>query len=133
MTILICFGTRPEFIKVKSLIDNLNNIKTCYIKQHKDLLNDIKTDYIINIDDLTNNRLNNVISNVLLKNNIFENIEYVLVQGDTTTAFSIALSAFNNNIKIIHLEAGLRSGNMNDPFPEEMNRCLISKMSNNLI
>lgn len=130
MTILICFGTRPEFIKVKSLIDNLNNIKTCYIKQHKDLLNDIKTDYIINIDDLTNNRLNNVISNVLLKNNIFENIEYVLVQGDTTTAFSIALSAFNNNIKIIHLEAGLRSNNMYDPYPEEMNRCLISRMTN---
>jgi UDP-N-acetylglucosamine 2-epimerase (non-hydrolysing) len=129
MKILICFGTRPEYIKVKSLIDNLDNIKTCYIKQHKDLLSDIKTDYEINISEKTNNRLNNIISNILCKNNIFNDIDYVLVQGDTTSALSIALSAFNNNKKVIHLEAGLRSYNKLDPYPEETNRCLISRIA----
>lgn len=129
MKILICFGTRPEYIKVKSLIDNLDNIKTCYIKQHKDLLSNIKTDYIINISELTDNRLNNIISNILCKDNIFNDIDYVLVQGDTTSALSIALSAFNNNKKVIHLEAGLRSYNKLDPYPEEMNRCLISRIA----
>ena len=129
MKILICFGTRPEYIKVKSLIENLDNIKTCYIKQHKDLLSNIKTDYIINISELTDNRLNNIISNILCKDNIFNDIDYVLVQGDTTSALSIALSAFNNNKKVIHLEAGLRSYNKLDPYPEEMNRCLISRIT----
>jgi len=129
MKILICFGTRPEYIKVKSLIDNLDNIKTCYIKQHKDLLSNIKTDYEINISEKSNNRLNNIISNILCKDNIFNDIDYVLVQGDTTSALSIALSAFNNNKKVIHLEAGLRSYNKLDPYPEEMNRCLISRIA----
>jgi len=129
MKILICFGTRPEYIKVKSLIDNLDNIKTCYIKQHKDLLSNIKTDYEINISEKTNNRLNNIISNILCKDNIFNDIDYVLVQGDTTSALSIALSAFNNNKKVIHLEAGLRSYNKLDPYPEETNRCLISRIA----
>ena len=129
MKILICFGTRPEYIKVKSLMENLDNIKSCYIKQHKDLLSNIKTDYIIDINEKTDNRLNNIISNILCKDNIFNNIDYVLVQGDTTSALSIALSAFNNNIKVIHLEAGLRSYNKLDPYPEEMNRCLISRIS----
>ena len=129
MKILICFGTRPEYIKVKSLIENLDNIKTCYIKQHKDLLSNIKTDYEINISEKTDNRLNNIISNILCKDNIFNDIDYVLVQGDTTSALSIALSAFNNNKKVIHLEAGLRSYNKLDPYPEEMNRCLISRIT----
>lgn len=129
MKILICFGTRPEYIKVKSLIENLENIKTCYIKQHTDLLSDIKTDYEININVLSDNRLNNIISNILYKNNIFNDIDYVLVQGDTTSALGMALSAFNNNKKVIHLEAGLRSYNKEDPFPEEMNRTLISRIS----
>jgi len=60
---------------------------------------------------------------------IFDDIDYVMVQGDTTTACAIALSAFNHNIKIIHLEAGLRSNNLKDPFPEEANRQLISRLA----
>jgi UDP-N-acetylglucosamine 2-epimerase (non-hydrolysing) len=128
--ILICFGTRPEYIKVKSLIDNLNNIKTCFTGQHLDLLNDIQCDYKLDINnDLSSNRLNNIISSIL-NYNIFNNIKYVLVQGDTSSALAIALSAFNNKIKIIHLEAGLRSYDINNPFPEEINRQLISRLAN---
>ena len=127
--ILICFGTRPEYIKVKSLIDNLPNIKTCFTGQHTDLLQNINADYKLSMDkELSENRLNNIFSNIL-SYNIFEDIEYVMVQGDTSTACVMALSAFNHGKKIIHLEAGLRSGNLKDPFPEEMNRQVIGRLA----
>jgi len=127
---LICFGTRPEYIKVKSLIDNLKGVKTCFTGQHKDLLNNINTDFCLNIKDRSNNRLNNIIINTLLESSIFQDIKYVIVQGDTTSALSIALSAFNNKIRVIHLEAGLRTYNREDPYPEELNRQLISRIAN---
>jgi UDP-N-acetylglucosamine 2-epimerase (non-hydrolysing) len=128
--ILICFGTRPEYIKVKSLIDNLSNVKTCFTGQHKDLLKNIKVDYELSMDkDLSKNRLNNIFANIFGYSNIFEDIDYVMVQGDTSTACAIALSAFNHEKKIIHLEAGLRSGNLKDPFPEEMNRQVIGRLA----
>jgi UDP-N-acetylglucosamine 2-epimerase (non-hydrolysing) len=130
--ILVCFGTRPEYIKLKSLINNIPNIKTCFTGQHEDLLKNIQVDYCLKIDDsLCENRLNCITMNILKHTHIFNNIDYVIVQGDTTTAFTIALSAFHNNVKIIHLEAGLRScpSNIKDPYPEELNRQLISRMA----
>ena len=128
--ILICFGTRPEYIKVKSLIEKLSNIKICFTGQHKDLLKNINVDYSLSMtEELSENRLNNIFSNIFSYLNIFNDVDYVLVQGDTSTACSIALSAFNNGKKIIHLEAGLRSGNLKDPYPEEMNRQLISRLA----
>ena len=128
--ILICFGTRPEYIKVKSLINNLPNIKTCFTGQHKDLLQNIKVDYDLSMDDnISENRLNNIMVNIFKYSYIFNEIDYVLVQGDTTTACAIALSAFNHGKKIIHLEAGLRSGYLKDPFPEEMNRQVIGRLT----
>ena len=129
MKLLICFGTRPEYIKVKSLIDNLVDIKTCFTGQHSDLLKNIDVDYNLDIKDLTENRLNNIFINIMKNSHIFDDIDYVLVQGDTTSACAIALSAFNNKKKVIHLEAGLRSNNINDPFPEELNRQLISRLT----
>ena len=69
--ILICFGTRPEYIKVKSLIENCNNIKTCFTGQHFDLLKDIDTDYKLKFNkNSNNNKLNNIIINIL-NNNLF--------------------------------------------------------------
>ena len=128
--ILVCFGTRPEYIKIKSIIENLPNIKTCFTGQHKDLLKNVKVDFELEMDDnLSINRLNNIMANIFKHSHIFDNIEYVLVQGDTTTACGIALSAFNHGKKIIHLEAGLRSGDLKDPFPEEMNRQVISRLA----
>jgi UDP-N-acetylglucosamine 2-epimerase (non-hydrolysing) len=127
---LICFGTRPEYIKVKSLINNLQDIKTCFTGQHKDLLNKIQVDYELNMDEIiSENRLNNIICNILKNTHIFTDIHSVLVQGDTTTALAMAISAFNNGIKVIHLEAGLRSHDINDPYPEEVNRQLISRIA----
>ena len=127
--ILICFGTRPEYIKVKSLIDNIPGVKTCFTGQHKDLLKDTSVDYKFSMDkESSDNRLNNIFSNVL-SYNVFENVDYVLVQGDTSTACAMALSAFNHGKKVIHLEAGLRSSNPKDPYPEEMNRQIISRIA----
>jgi UDP-N-acetylglucosamine 2-epimerase (non-hydrolysing) len=129
MNILICFGTRPEYIKVKSLIDNLNNVKTLFTGQHVDLVKDNNIDYKIRIDNDCGNRLNDVVCSVLNSGDIFRDVKYVLVQGDTTSALAIALSAFHHKKKVIHLEAGLRTNDMNDPFPEEMNRQLISRIA----
>ena len=59
-----------------------------------------------------------------------ENPDIILVQGDTTTAFIIAMAAFNSGIKVGHIEAGLRTYNLKSPFPEEANRQLISRIAN---
>ena len=130
--ILICFGTRPEYIKVKSLIDNIVGLKTLFTGQHEDLINlkNINPDYIMKIDKtLSSNRLNNIIGNILKYSEPFDMIEWVLIQGDTTSALSIALSAFNHGKKIIYLEAGLRSYDLTNPFPEEANRQIISRLA----
>lgn len=127
--ILICFGTRPEYIKLKYFIDNLENIKTCFTGQHPDLLNNVIVDYKLNINNNScENRLNNITTSILKYTYIFKNIDYIMIQGDTSSALSIALSAFHNKKKIIHLEAGLRTYK-NTPYPEEMNRQLISKLT----
>jgi len=129
MKILICYGTRPEYIKVKSLIDHVPNIETLCVYQHTDLLNHVENPtFAIKINEITNNRLNNIIISILSSVS-FDNISYVLVQGDTTTALALALSAFNNNVKVIHLEAGLRTYDKNNPYPEEINRQIISKIA----
>lgn len=129
--ILICFGTRPEFIKIKPLISKINGIipyKILFTGQHKDLIIDQK-DYIhLNIDNGTN-RLDSIVTSILNKDFIFNDISSVLVQGDTTSAFAIALAAFHRKIKIIHLEAGLRTYDKNHPYPEEFNRRSISAMA----
>ena len=137
---LICYGTRPEMIKLLPLINKFkeNNIlfETLFSGQHKTLYEDFKDmipkpDYIFKDIMEHGQSLNKLSSKILLKmDDIFinNNITSVIIQGDTTTAYSILLSAFHNNKKIIHLEAGLRTHNKYSPFPEEMNRCLISKL-----
>jgi UDP-N-acetylglucosamine 2-epimerase (non-hydrolysing) len=129
--ILICFGTRPEYIKVKSLIENLSNIKTCFTGQHKDLLTNVNVDFHLEfVENQSDNRLNNICIHILKNSFIFNEVDYVIVQGDTSTAFAVALSAFHYNKKVIHLEAGLRTHNTSDPFPEELNRQLITRIAN---
>lgn len=132
--ILIVYGTRPEFIKIKPLIDELvkENIahKTLFTGQHKDLVT-FKASYNLDMINRSDNRLDNIISNCLsIPDKWFENIEYILVQGDTTSVLGLALAAFHRHIKIIHLEAGLRTYDDKNPYPEEMNRQLVSRIAN---
>ena len=131
--ILIAYGTRPEYIKIKPLVDELkfNNIdfKILFTGQHKDIAPK-DGDYNIDMVDYGGNRLDSIIKNCLsLPEEYFNGIDYILVQGDTTTALGLSLAAFHRKIKIIHLEAGLRTNDFENPYPEEINRQLISRIS----
>ena len=134
--ILISFGTRPEYIKLKPLMDKLDqsskgntlSYKTLFTGQHKDLVKQ-KADYNIEIKN-GNNRLDAVVASIM--NGVdfkSEGICAVIVQGDTTSAYAVALSAFNHQVKVIHLEAGLRTYNLKQPYPEEANRQMISRIA----
>lgn len=127
MKILICFGTRPEWLKVKPLLKTLDNCELLFTGQHVDLLKDISTDYNIKINK-NKNRLDQLISDCLLQ---FPdgNFDSILVQGDTASAFACALAAFHRKKKIYYLEAGLRSYDLEHPYPEEGYRQMISRIS----
>ena len=125
--ILLCFGTRPEWLKIKPLIKELGKYKLLFTGQHPDLLKDIKVDYRITIGN-SDNRLDQLISDCLLQ---FPDGDFdsVLVQGDTASAFACAVAAFNRQKKIYYLEAGLRSYNLEHPYPEEGYRQMIARIS----
>lgn len=137
MKLLICYGTRPEWIKVKPLIDLLKNeyfdVKVLFTGQHD---KNIETDFVY--DDRLfvldgKNRLDSIVKSIcddhLFNLKIKYGITHVLVQGDTTTAMAIAISALNNQIKVIHLEAGLRTNDNQNPYPEEQNRRIIGQIA----
>lgn len=125
--ILLCFGTRPEWLKIKPLINVLDDYQLLFTGQHPDLLRDIKVDYTIEINDSIN-RLDQLISDCLLQ---FPEGDFdsVLVQGDTASAFACAIAAFNRQKKIYYLESGLRSYDLNHPYPEEGYRQMISRIA----
>ena len=129
---LVCFGTRPEYIKIKPLLkafDKKISYKLLFTGQHVDLLSHIKDDVRrLHISDGPN-RLDSIVSSIMNNSEIFEGIDSVLVQGDTTSVFSIALAAFHRKIKVIHLEAGLRTYDMSNPYPEELNRQMTSRIA----
>lgn len=143
-TILFVFGTRPEAIKMAPLIKELYSrrekfdVKVCVTGQHKEMLYQVLNFFSIVPDyDLEIMRPNQTLFGVTAS--IFEKIEpvldevkpdVVLVQGDTTSVLAGAIGAFYKKTKIGHLEAGLRSGDMYSPFPEEMNRVLVSRLAN---
>ena len=137
MKILSIFGTRPEAIKMAPVIKALEaegNIesKVCVTAQHREMLDQvlqlfsIKPDYDLNV--MTQNQGLTDITIAVLKGlkNILEEFkpDRVLVHGDTTTSFTASLSAFYQKIPTGHVEAGLRTGNIYAPWPEEMNRRL---------
>ena len=141
--VLIVFGTRPEAIKMAPIILELkkcNDFKTivCITAQHRRMLDqvlhlfDIRPD--LDLDLMTNNQtLAQITSRVVLGLDEVikkEKPDLILVQGDTTTVMGTALSAFYNGILIGHVEAGLRSGNIFSPFPEELNRRIATLTGN---
>jgi len=137
---LICYGTRPELLKLIPLINLMRkkelNIKVLFSGQHKDLIEDFKhliyTDIILENIMEHNQTLNKLISKILIKmDNVFEkyDISNIIIQGDTSTAYGIALSGFHHKKKIIHIEAGLRTNNKYSPYPEEINRRLITQLA----
>ncbi len=141
--ILVIFGTRPEAIKLSPLILKLREkkkkfrVKVCVTAQHREMLDQvtslfrIKPDYDLNLMRDNQNlegitgRVISSVSSVLGK----EKPDFVLVQGDTTTTFASALAAFYKKIPVAHVEAGLRTNDIYQPFPEEINRRLTSSIA----
>ena len=140
--ILFILGTRPEAIKLAPLIikfrlDKKYETKVCITAQHREMLDHVLSFFEI-IPDYDLNLMKHNQTLPELTANAFKEInlilldfkpECVFVQGDTTTAFVGALAAYYNKIKVAHVEAGLRSGNKYAPFPEEINRKLISQIA----
>lgn len=135
--IITIFGTRPEAIKMAPLVKELESregidIKVCVTAQHREMLDqvleyfDITPDFDLNIMK-TKQTLTGITNRVLEGlEEVFTNEkpDMILVHGDTTTTFSGALAAFYQQIRVGHVEAGLRTFDKYFPFPEEMNRKL---------
>jgi len=136
--ILICYGTRPEYIKIEPIIlhelSQFHDIKTLFTGQHTDLVkNSVKPTYSFEMHNCSPNRLNSIVANITGSyslDQVFEDgFTHILVQGDTASAFACALAAFNKGLKVIHLEAGLRTYDKGHPYPEEVYRQCISRIA----
>lgn len=140
MKILLCFGTRPEAIKMAPLYHELKksdfDVKVCVTAQHREMLDqvldffEIITDYDLNLMQ-PNQTLNGLSANILSRMDevlVTEELDLVLVHGDTTTSSMVALASFHLGIKVGHIEAGLRTYNKKAPFPEEINRQITSRI-----
>ncbi|SMX85966.1 non-hydrolyzing UDP-N-acetylglucosamine 2-epimerase [Brevibacterium aurantiacum] len=141
-TVLTVFGTRPEAIKVAPVIRAIESSaklssRTLVTAQHREMLDQVNELFSIvpdiDLNIMSNGQtLNGIASRVIGELDsvlALERPDAVLVQGDTTTVMGAAIAAFNRRIPVIHLEAGLRSGNLSSPFPEEANRKLTSQIS----
>jgi UDP-N-acetylglucosamine 2-epimerase (non-hydrolysing) len=135
LRVLAVFGTRPEAIKMAPVVKALANsdkiaVKVCVTAQHRQMLDQVLTLFGIVPDfdlDLMKpgQDLTDITSNVLLGMRRVLNEwrpDYVLVHGDTTTTLATSLAAYYEKIPVGHVEAGLRTGNIYSPWPEEMNR-----------
>lgn len=140
---MVVFGTRPEAIKMAPLIAKLRNEADFFMPvvvvtgQHRQMLDQVLKLFGITPDyDLHMMTENQTLDDIVVQSikglgGIIrdESPDIVLVQGDTTSAFASALAAFHNKVCIGHVEAGLRTHNKYNPFPEEMNRHLIGVLA----
>jgi UDP-N-acetylglucosamine 2-epimerase (non-hydrolysing) len=140
--ILLVFGTRPEAIKMAPLVKEFQkysdrfDTKVCVTGQHRQMLDtvlevfDIQPDYDLNIM-APNQDLYDITSKVLLgMRDVLREFqpEIVFVHGDTTTSMAAAIATFYQQIKVAHIEAGLRTYNLYSPWPEEMNRQVTDRL-----
>lgn len=142
MKILVMAGTRPEAIKVAPVVRELNKHSElttvlCNTGQHKEMIQqafddfDLKPDLYLDVMQPNqtlaslSSRLFKMVGDVLLE----QKPDWMLVQGDTTTVMVSAMCAFYQDIRVGHIEAGLRSFNRWAPFPEEVNRQIVSKIA----
>lgn len=136
MNLAITYGTRPEFLKLKVLIDyirtnNPKNILVIKILQHTaDLDDEGYFDKVLYIEDISPDRINNIGANILTKlPSLIKDYTHVLAQGDTASVFYTLLCGFQLKKKVIHLEAGMRTYDLNNPYPEEGFRQMISRIA----
>lgn len=140
--VIIFFGTRPEAIKLAPVVEVLagnENFETlvCSTGQHKEMLQQVvdffKIPIHITLDVMEpNQQLAGLTAKLLVKINevlVREKPDMIIVQGDTSTTFVASLAAFYNRIKILHVEAGLRTWDKFSPFPEEINRVITGRLA----
>lgn len=138
--VLVCFGTRPEAIKLSPVIEHLASadlsFKTLFTGQHDDLFESVAhlipvPDYELDIMRRGQSPADVMHRVMALAGPILEGVrpKLVIVQGDTTSAAAVALSAFYHKIPVGHVEAGLRTHDLAAPFPEELNRQMIARVS----
>ncbi len=141
--VLFVFGTRPEAIKLAPVIMAMKkdpDLEPVVVltAQHRNLLDQVLSTFSISVNqDLNIMKENQDLMDITVEslkglNSIMVNEKpvMVVVQGDTTTAFAGALTSFYRNIPLAHIEAGLRSGSIREPFPEEANRILTGILTN---
>ncbi len=138
--VFVCYGTRPEVIKIASVVKALQQehipFRLVFTGQHQNLYEDVKhllppPDYDLQVMR-PNQTVNYVLSAIIRELDELlrkEKPQLIMVQGDTTTVLASALAAFNNRIAVGHIEAGLRTYNLESPFPEEANRQLVSRIA----
>jgi UDP-N-acetylglucosamine 2-epimerase (non-hydrolysing) len=142
INVLFVFGTRPEAIKLATVVKRLRmndafRVTVCVTAQHREMLDpvleffDIRPDvdlHIMKVDqdlfDITTRAMNGIREVILSFRP-----DWLIVQGDTTSTFAGALAAFYERVKVAHIEAGLRSFNRHSPFPEETNRVLTTHLT----
>lgn len=140
--IMTVYGTRPEAIKVAPIIKALEDSSefdsvAVVTGQHREMLEQVNKVFGIvpdrNLNVMSDQQsLNQILSRVVSGvDEAYEQYEpdAVIVQGDTSTAMGAALAAFNRGIPVVHVEAGLRSGDIFSPFPEEANRRVVSQVA----
>jgi UDP-N-acetylglucosamine 2-epimerase (non-hydrolysing) len=142
--ILIAYGTRPEIIKlfpvVNALVERGLPHRTLFTGQHTDLYEDVKDlvpppDFSF-ADSFTGEQKHNTLGGSYVKicraaEALYtrQRFDTVVVQGDTTTAWALSQMAFYNGVRIAHVEAGLRTYDLMNPYPEELNRTLITQIA----
>ena len=140
--VMSVFGTRPEAIKMAPLVKELERREeiesyVCLTGQHREMLDsvmeifDLKADFDLNIME-KRQTLSTITTKTLLgMEKVFEENkpDLILVHGDTSTTFAGALAAFYHQVKVGHVEAGLRTWDKYSPFPEEMNRTMVADIA----
>ncbi|MDQ6676378.1 MAG: UDP-N-acetylglucosamine 2-epimerase (non-hydrolyzing) [Acidobacteriota bacterium] len=143
MNVLFVFGTRPEAIKLCPIILQLSaepvrfSVQVCVTAQHRGMLDqvlnvfDVRPDYDLDVmrPSQTLNQVTGRLIAALEPVMETANPDFVVVQGDTTTTLCGALAAFYRRVPLGHVEAGLRTGDLCEPFPEELNRVLTARMA----
>ncbi len=142
MKVLVVIGTRPEAIKMAPVLFALRNVegldvRVCLTAQHRDMLDDVIRVFDLPVhDDLDLMTPGQSLTRVAMR--VLEGIDriltrerfdWVLVQGDTTTSMAAAQAAFHREVRVGHVEAGLRTWNIREPFPEEWNRRAIDALA----
>lgn len=142
LRVLTVFGTRPEAIKMCPVVIGLENdtrfeSRVCVTAQHREMLDqvlelfEVRPDYDLDLMSAGQDLFDITTRSLLGLRDVLREVrpDVVLVHGDTTTCFSAALAAFYEEIPVGHVEAGLRTGDMRAPFPEEANRALTARLA----